>query len=170
MLTRPISSACCASYWRHRNQISLAFFGPTSRDRTDGAVAAVERADLRAGLAEAGVVGRDRQVAHDVEHVAAADGVAGDHGDDRLRRAPDLHVEVGDVEAADALLAERVVADVARVAPDPLVAAGAERLVALAGEDDHADVGILPGQRRAPATARSRSAGGRRCAPRAGRS
>ena len=31
MLTSPISSACWASYWRHRNQISLAFLGPTSR-------------------------------------------------------------------------------------------------------------------------------------------
>ena len=32
-LTRPISSACWASYWRHKNQISLAFFLPTMRAR-----------------------------------------------------------------------------------------------------------------------------------------
>ena len=36
-----------------------------------------------------------------------------------------------------------VVADVAVVATDPLVAAGAERLVALAGEDDHADLVVV---------------------------
>ena len=109
-----------------------------------GAVAAVERADLRAGLAEAGVVGRDGQVAHDVEHMAAADRVARHHGDDRLGRAPDLDLEVEDVEAADALLRDLVVADVAVVAADALVAAGAEGLVALAGEDDHADLGVVP--------------------------
>ncbi len=34
VLISPISSACWASYWRHRNQISLAFLGPTRRDRT----------------------------------------------------------------------------------------------------------------------------------------
>ena len=31
VLTEPMSSACCASYWRHRNQISRAFFWPTMR-------------------------------------------------------------------------------------------------------------------------------------------
>ena len=29
VFTSPISSASSASYWRHRNQISLAFFCPT---------------------------------------------------------------------------------------------------------------------------------------------
>ena len=101
MLTRPISSACCASYWRHRNQISLAFFGPTRSRSSDGAEAAVEGADARAGLAEARVVGGDREVADEVQHVAAADRVAGDHRDDRLGQAADLDVQVGDVEAAD---------------------------------------------------------------------
>ena len=66
------------------------------------AVAAVERADLRAGLAEARVVGGDREVAADVQHVAAADRVAGDHRDDRLGQPAHLDVQVGDVEAADA--------------------------------------------------------------------
>ena len=66
-----------------------------------GAEAAVEAADPRAGLAEAGVVGGDREVADDVQHVAAADRVAGDHRDDRLGSAAHLHVQVGHVEAAD---------------------------------------------------------------------
>ena len=98
-----MSSACCASYWRHRNQISLAFFWPTRRRSSAGAEAAVEGADLRPGLPEARVVGGDREVADEVQHVAAADRVARDHRDDRLRQPADLHVQVGDVEAADAL-------------------------------------------------------------------
>ena len=108
--------------------------------------AAVEGPDPGAGLAEAGVVGGDGEVAHDVEDVAPADGVAGHHGHDRLGQPPDLDVEVGDQEPTDAPLAHGVVADVAGVAPDPLVAPGAERLRPLAGEDDHADVGVLAGQ------------------------
>ena len=94
---------------------------------------------MRAGLAEARVVGGDRQVADDVQHVPAADGVARHHGDHRLGRAPDLDLQVEDVQAADALLRDLVVADVAVVAADDLVAAGAEGEIALAGQDDHAD-------------------------------
>ena len=65
-----------------------------------------------------------------MQDVAAADGVAGDHRHHGLRRAADLDVQVADVEAADALLGDLVVADVAVVAANPLVAAGAEGLVA----------------------------------------
>ena len=43
------------------------------------------------------------------------------------------------------LLGHLVVAEVAVVAPDALVAAGAERLGALPGEDDHADVVVVTG-------------------------
>src|SRR5215471_2073087 len=93
-----------------------------------GAVAAVEAAHARAGLAEPGVVGGDRQVAHDVQHVAAPDRVPGDHGDDRLGRPPDLDLEVEDVQAP-----HPVRVTVAVVATDALVAARAERLVAGAG-------------------------------------
>ena len=52
-------------------------------------------------------------------------------------------MQVADVEAADALLGDLVVADVAVVAADPLVAARAERLGAGAGEDDRADLGVV---------------------------
>ena len=59
-------------------------------------------------------------------------------------------MQIGDVEAADRLMgtggggigAAHVAA---AAATDALVAAGAERVRALAGEDDHADLGILPG-------------------------
>ena len=63
-----------------------------------------------------------------MQDVAAADGVAGHHRNHGLRQAPDLDLQVADVEAADPLLGDLVVADVAVVAADPLVAAGAERL------------------------------------------
>ena len=69
-----------------------------------GAEAAVEAPDPGAGLAEARVVGRDREVADQVQDLAAADRVAGDHRDHRLRQPADLDVQVADVEAADALL------------------------------------------------------------------
>ena len=78
-----------------------------------------------------------------MQHVAAADRVAGDHRDDRLGQAADLDLQVEHVEAADAALGDRVVADVAVVAADALVAAGAERLRSLAGQDDDADLGVV---------------------------
>ena len=75
----------------------------------------------------------------------AADGVPGDHRDHRLRQPPDLHVQVADVQASDALLGDLVVADVAVVAADPLVAAGAEGLVAGSGEDDRGHLDVVAG-------------------------
>ena len=54
-------------------------------------------------------------------------------------------MQVADVEAADALLGDLVVADVAVVAADPLVAARAEGLVAGAGEDDRPNLEIVAG-------------------------
>ena len=132
------------------------------------AEAAVERADLRAGLAEARVVGRDRQVAHDVQHVAAADRVARDHRDDRLRAAADLDLQVEHVEPADALLGDLVVADVAVVAADALVAAGAERLSPSPVRMITPTVGSSLRERRTRREARTGSGAGRRCAPRAG--
>ena len=106
-------------------------------------VAAVERTDLGSGLTEPGVVGRDRQVAHDVQHVATADGVAGDHGDDRLGRATDLDLQIEHVQATDALVSHVVITDVAVVASDALIATRAERQVTLAGEDDHAHGAVV---------------------------
>src|SRR5664279_2043511 len=112
------------------------------------AEAAVEGADLRPDLAEARVVGGDRQVAHEVQHVPAADRVAGDHRHDRLGQPADLHVQVGDVKAPDAgagrsSIGRSVVVEVARVAAHALVAARAERVGTLAGQHDHADLRVL---------------------------
>ena len=80
-----------------------------------------------------------------MQHVTAADGVAGDHRDDRLGQAADLHVQIGDEEPADAPLPDLIVTDVAGVAPGLLVAARAEGQRSFAGQNDHADLGILSG-------------------------
>ncbi len=109
------------------------------------AVPPVEAPDLGPGLAESCVVGRNGDVADQVQDVPAADGVAGDHGDDRLGDAAHQDLEVEDVEAADAALGDLVVTDVAVVTPDLLVPARAEGVGALAAEDDGADVGVVPG-------------------------
>ena len=74
--------------------------------------------------------------------MAAADRVAGDHRDDGLGQPADLDVQVGDVEAPDAARLARL-GLVAGVAADALVAAGAERQRALAGQDDDADRRVL---------------------------
>src|SRR4029077_15564592 len=67
-----------------------------------GAVPAVEAPDARPGLSELCVVGRDREVADDVEDVAAADRVTGHHRDYRLGHAADLNLQVEHVEPAGA--------------------------------------------------------------------
>jgi len=128
----------------------LAFFGPTSRESTDAPKPPSNDPTLGAGLAEAGVVGRDRQVADDVQHVAAADRVAGHHRDHRLRHPADLDVEVGDLEPPDGLvLAGRPRVDAGDVAAaataDALIASRAECVGPLAGEDHDADIEILAG-------------------------
>ena len=109
------------------------------------AVAAVEGTDLRTGLTEARVVGRDREVAHQVQDVSAADGVPGDLRDHRLREPTDLDLQVEDVEAADALTRDVVVAHVPVVAANALVAPGAERVGTGAGQDDRADADVVAG-------------------------
>src|SRR3984885_719402 len=117
----------------------LRLLGSDQVAQEGGAEAAVPGADPRPRLPEDGVVGGDREVAADVEDVTAADRVTGDHRHHGLRQPPHLHLQVGDVEAAE----RGALGDVAAVAPDRLVAAGAERLRALAGEDDRADLGVL---------------------------
>src|SRR2546428_2285899 len=114
------------------------FFLPDNASQQAGAVPPIEAADARTGLAEARVVGRDREVAHDMKDMAATDGIAGDHGDHRFRQAPDLDLQVEHVEAAGALGV-----DVAVVASDPLIATRAEGLRPRPGKDDHADLGVV---------------------------
>src|SRR3954464_13509844 len=101
-----------------------------------GAETAVEAPDPRTRLPEDGVVAGDRQIADQVQDVAAPDGVAGDHCDHGLRQPPDLNVQVTDVESADPLLGDLVVPDVAVGSADSLVSSGTEGLGPGTGEDD----------------------------------
>src|SRR2546422_997126 len=70
----------------------LRALGPDHVREQARAEAAVEGPDARAGLAEARVLGGDREVADEVQDLAAAHRVAGDHRDHRLGQPPDLHV------------------------------------------------------------------------------
>src|SRR5439155_18588328 len=103
------------------------------------AEAGVERADARPRLAEAGRVRGDRQVAKDVKDVAAADRVAVHGRDHRLRHLADQAVQVLDLEQPG--LGRAVVAGLRALL---LVAAGAERAVARAGQADDADLRVGP--------------------------
>ena len=75
-----------------------------------------------------------------MQDVTAADGVPRNHGDDRLGQPPDLDLEIKDVQPSDPLLVP-----VSVVSSDPLVSTGTEGVRALAGEDDHPDLGIVSG-------------------------
>ena len=78
-----------------------------------------------------------------MEHLATPDRVARDHRHHGLWQPADLDLEIEHVESTDAALRDRVVADVPVVAADPLIASRAEGVRTLAGQDDHADVGIV---------------------------
>src|SRR4029434_9875788 len=99
---------------------------PDDSGEQAGAVAAVVGADLRACLSEPRFGHRDGQIAEDMENMTTAERVPSDHGDHRLGCPPDLDLEVEDVEPADPLVGDGVVAEIAVVTADSLVAAGAE--------------------------------------------
>jgi hypothetical protein len=120
VFTSPIASASCAGPTAEEPDLAGLLLADRAREQPT-AVAAVERADPRSCLTEDRVVGRDREVAHDVEHVATAYRVSGNHRDDGLRQPADLDLEVEHVEPPDA-----VVADVPVVAANALVAARAD--------------------------------------------
>ena len=103
-----------------------------------GAVAGIDRAHLRADLAEDRLFRADGEVADGGQHVAAADGVALHAGDHRLRHVADGGVQFLHRQADRA--AAVVIAVVRR-----LVAAGAEGPVAGAGQHDRADLLVVAG-------------------------
>mmetsp|Transcript_29767 Transcript_29767/g.74729 ORF Transcript_29767/g.74729 Transcript_29767/m.74729 type:complete len:289 (-) Transcript_29767:276-1142(-) len=105
----------------------LGALGPHEARHLRAAVARVEAAHLGARLPKHCVVRGDGEVAHHVQDVAAAHGVARHHGHHGLGQPPDLHLEVQHVEARHAVLA-----DVAPAPTDALVAAAAERELPLA--------------------------------------
>ena len=115
------------------------FFLPDDACHIRGAPAAVEGAYFRTGLAEDGVLGGNGQIAHHVQHVTAADGVARHHRHHRFWTGADLTLEIEDVQ----VVGTRIVLVSAVVAAHFLIAAGAERFIAFAGQDNHADVVVV---------------------------
>ena len=87
--------------------------------------------------------------------------IPGHHGHHGFGAGADVALEVQHVEVVGAL----VIAVSTVVAPDLLVTAGAERLLAKAGEDDGAYPIVVAGIGQGPAASLSRCGGGRRCAP-----
>ncbi len=78
--------------------------------------------------------------------MTAADGVSRHHRHHRLGQAADLHVQVGYMEAPRAggiRITGVVLGEIARVAAHTLIAARAERELALAAQHDHADLRVL---------------------------
>src|SRR5689334_3993495 len=120
----------------------LRLLGADQVAQQRGAEAAVPGTDARPGLPEDRVVSGDRQVAADMEDMATADRVAGDHRHHGLRQAAHLHLQVGDVEATY----RGALSHIAAVAAHLLVAPRAEGPLALAGQHHHADLGILAGK------------------------
>ena len=104
-----------------------------------GAEAGVEGPHARTGLAEAGVVGGDRQVADHVQHVPAPDREPVDGRDHRLWDLADHAVELLDFEQAAARGPV-----VAAAAPLLLVTADAEGPLPRPGERHHPHLGSGP--------------------------
>src|SRR5436309_7108632 len=114
-------------------------FLPDDARKVRGPEPAVEGADLRPGLAKDRVIRRDRQVAHDVEHVSAADRITRDHRHNRFREGTDLLLKVEHVQAR-----HLIVADVSSGTTHALIPPRAERFVSGAGQDCDADLRVLP--------------------------
>ena len=109
------------------------FLLPHDAGQVGGAEAGVETAHLGACLTEDGVLAGDGEVAHQVQHVAAADGVAVHHGYHGLGQTAYLHLHVEHAQTGHAGIVY-----IAAAALHVHVAARAEGLVAGAGEQHHA--------------------------------
>src|SRR6185437_5848467 len=111
---------------------------PYHAGQIPGTVAAIKASHLRSALAEYGIVGGDGQIAHHMQHMTTTHREAGHHRDHRLGQGPDLLLQIENIQSGNP-----VVADISRLAPDPLIPAGAKRLGASPGEEDHAHRRIL---------------------------
>jgi len=87
------------------------------------------------------MVGRDRQIAQDMEHVPTADRIAVDGGDYGLRQVTDQPVQRLDLE--DAVLR---IAVVPCFGPLLLIAARTKCAIARSGEGDHPYACVAPGR------------------------
>ena len=104
-----------------------------------GTESPVETTDFRSCLSETGVLGSDREVAHDMKHVASTDGVSVYHGDDGFRERTDGLVQVEHVEARHA-----VFINVASYSFHFLVASGTKCFIPGSREYNNANVTPFP--------------------------
>lgn len=117
----------------------LALFLPDDTSHVGSAPAAVEGTDFRASLTEDGIICCDSQVAHHVQNVTTADGVASHHRDNRFRTGTDLTLEVQHVQVMYA----GIIFIAAVITTHFLVTTGAERFIACASQNDHADIVVI---------------------------
>jgi len=103
-----------------------------------GTKAGIDASHPRTGLAEDGRVGGNREVAQHVKHVASADRIAVDHGDDGLGDIADDAVKGGHFHAQAPL-------GIAVLGALLLVPSTRKSLVACPREDDYTDAQIVPG-------------------------
>ena len=109
--------------------------------------AAIKTADLGAGLAEHSVLGSKAEVAEQMQHLAAAHGIAGHQADHHLGQAANDALQIQHVQARQAVLT-----DVTAVTANTLVTAGTEGIATIggwtnAGEQHHTNVTVIPDAR-----------------------
>src|SRR5215203_3138656 len=128
----------------------LRLLRPDEAGENRSAETAVEAADPRTDLPELRVVSGDGEVAHHVQDVASADGVPCHHRNDGLGAAPDLDVQIRNVEAPDRLpsrcATRRVrVLEVSGVSSYLLIPTRAESVRPLPRQDDDPRLVIFAG-------------------------
>mmetsp|Transcript_7246 Transcript_7246/g.13747 ORF Transcript_7246/g.13747 Transcript_7246/m.13747 type:complete len:234 (-) Transcript_7246:204-905(-) len=109
------------------------------------AVAGVKATHLGSSLTENGVVSRNSQITHHVQDVTSPHCVSRHHTYHWLGHAPDLHLEVEDVQPGDAVLA-----NVPSSPANRLIPPAAKRQVAGAGENDGSHVAVVAAVLHAP--------------------
>jgi hypothetical protein len=103
--------------------------------KVSAAQSSIKRAHLWASLAEARILSGNSDIAHNVQNVAATNGVTRDHSDDRLVKRADLPLYIQNIGA------QSIPGDIAAVT-DLEVGARAEGLRSLPGENNNANRGI----------------------------
>src|SRR5713226_4449264 len=98
----------------------------------------IKTADPGTSLPKPGIIGGNRQITKQVEHVTAANGIACNHGYDWLGKILNHFLQVERVQARHA-----VAADVATMTSNTLIPARAERLITCACKNDHANLWVL---------------------------
>jgi len=133
VLTRPHSRAWAASYWRQRNHTSFARLTPMVRASSDEPYPPSNEptADRSGRSARCRRPTRGRTPG---ARCAAPDGISGHLGDHGLGETANLNLKIKHVEAPHATVGDVVITDISVVATNALVAAGAERVVARAGQ------------------------------------